>query len=414
MPQVVAYGAVISLKNVKTGGGYLHSHWHLYPEGVGARQQQVTGYSHKDENNRWIIKKFDSEPDPDAEVQLVRDGDLIRLEHEVTRRNLHSHSEVAPVTKRHYQVTCYGENGTGDANDVWRIQLVDDEADGVVRTVTSNFRLTHYFVSCALSCNTKQLPKWGFEQMEVTCNPNLNDRSTLWNIEDNYFPKLPNVSFEVYAPSFLEKFIESHAVMFQGNAGLKPKEGEVTSRPWQWPVDLRGQFFSGSEYKIYLLGNPIIWWSNVLFLVFYLFLQTCICVANKRNTHIPPNFQQMNDRLTMAGSWLFIAWLIHYLPFYGMGRVLYFHHYFPAAIFSSCLSAVFLDYALVQVPRAFDFPQAVSHFAIGVLFSIVVYSFSLFSPLAYGIVSPSGSLEDTNVTIANSMQSLKWLDSWEF
>lgn len=22
-------------------GGYLHSHWHLYPEGVGARQQQV-------------------------------------------------------------------------------------------------------------------------------------------------------------------------------------------------------------------------------------------------------------------------------------------------------------------------------------------------------------------------------------
>lgn len=37
----VAYGAVISLKNHRTGGGYLHSHYHLYPEGVGARQQQV-------------------------------------------------------------------------------------------------------------------------------------------------------------------------------------------------------------------------------------------------------------------------------------------------------------------------------------------------------------------------------------
>lgn len=37
----VAYGAVITLKNHRTGGGYLHSHWHLYPEGVGARQQQV-------------------------------------------------------------------------------------------------------------------------------------------------------------------------------------------------------------------------------------------------------------------------------------------------------------------------------------------------------------------------------------
>lgn len=50
---------------------------------------------------------------------------------------------------------------------------------------------------------------------------------------------MPNVSFEVYAPSFLERFLESHAVMFQGNAGLKPKEGEITSRPWQWPINYR-------------------------------------------------------------------------------------------------------------------------------------------------------------------------------
>lgn len=56
------------------------------------------------------------------------------------------------------------------------------------------------------------------------------------------FVPVPNVSFSVYAPSFLERFIESHAVMFQGNAGLKPKEGEVTSRPWQWPINYRVHF----------------------------------------------------------------------------------------------------------------------------------------------------------------------------
>lgn len=50
---------------------------------------------------------------------------------------------------------------------------------------------------------------------------------------------MPNVSFEVYASGFLERFFESHAVMLQGNAGLKPKAGEVTSRPWQWPVNYR-------------------------------------------------------------------------------------------------------------------------------------------------------------------------------
>lgn len=41
MPRQVAYGAILTLKNYKTGGGYLHSHYHLYPKGAGARQQQV-------------------------------------------------------------------------------------------------------------------------------------------------------------------------------------------------------------------------------------------------------------------------------------------------------------------------------------------------------------------------------------
>lgn len=44
MPRQLAYGATITLKNHRTGGGYLHSHWHLYPEGIGARQQQVLGH----------------------------------------------------------------------------------------------------------------------------------------------------------------------------------------------------------------------------------------------------------------------------------------------------------------------------------------------------------------------------------
>lgn len=39
-----------------------------------------------------------------------------------------------------------------------------------------------------------------------------------------------------------------------------------------------------------------------------------------------------------AAIWLFFGWIIHYLPFWAMGRVLYFHHYFPALIFNSMLS----------------------------------------------------------------------------
>ena len=246
MPEYVAYGAEITLKNHRTGGGYLHSHWHLYPGGVGARQQQVTAYTHKDENNRWIVKRYDTEPDPsDPKPELVRHGDLIRLQHVVTHRNLHSHKEMAPVTKRHFQVTSYGENGTGDANDVWQVQMLNlgGTVKPPVRTVVSQFRLVHFLSNCALHSHSKQLPKWGYEQMEVTCNPNLLDKHTIWNVEDNQHPKLPNASFHIFAPSFLQKFVESHLVMFQGNAGLKPKEGEVTSRPWHCPINYRVRVF---------------------------------------------------------------------------------------------------------------------------------------------------------------------------
>lgn len=55
----------------------------------------------------------------------------------------------------------------------------------------------------------------------------------------DYQRKVPSVSFQVYAPGFFSRFLESHAVMFQGNAGLKPREGEVTSKPWQWPINYR-------------------------------------------------------------------------------------------------------------------------------------------------------------------------------
>lgn len=45
------------------------------------------------------------------EIQKVRHGDMIRLEHATTGRNLHSHDEHAPISKNHMQVTGYGEVG---------------------------------------------------------------------------------------------------------------------------------------------------------------------------------------------------------------------------------------------------------------------------------------------------------------
>ncbi|KAL1501793.1 hypothetical protein ABEB36_007053 [Hypothenemus hampei] len=406
MPYQVAYGAVVTLKNHKTGGGYLHSHFHLYPEGVGARQQQITTYTHKDDNNKWVIKKYNT--NENSKTEIVKSGDLVRLEHMATKRNLHSHKEQAPITKKHYQVTGYGENGTGDANDVWRV-FIKGAKDGTELTaVSSKLQFVHYLQSCILTTSGKQLPKWAYEQQEVSCNPNIRDPNGVWNVEENIFENLPNVNFEVYAPSFFERFLESHAVMIQGNAGLKPKEGEITSRPWQWPINYRGQFFSGSQYRIYLLGNPIIWWCNLI--VIALFLVIFLINLIRRERGYIESFSDPHRQKLIACCWLFVGWLLHYIPFWGMGRVLYFHHYFPALIFSSMLTGIFIDYLLENIPKMFDesYSKTLYHLMVGIILSTLVYSFYLFSPLAYGMSGPSANESNS------SMRNLKWMDTWEF
>ncbi|XP_065206014.1 protein O-mannosyl-transferase 2 [Planococcus citri] len=410
MPRDVAYGAIVSLKNHRTGGGYLHSHWHLYPEGVGSRQQQITTYTHKDENNHWRIKHFNDETPENSSIELLKHGDIIRLEHVSTRRNLHSHREPGPVTKKHNQVTGYGEGGVGDANDVWKVLIVGGSEDEVVKTVTSKIKFVHYLQHCVLTTTGKQLPKWAYEQQEVTCNPNLRDKNSLWNVEDNIFPKLPNVSFEVYAPSFLERFIESHAVMFQGNAGLKPKEGEVTSRPWQWPINFRGQFFSGNDYKIYLLGNPVIWWSNLFFLAIFLMIFVYNSVRYQRGYRDPAHVAKKKNKILHSCTWLFLSWLLHYVPFWAMGRILYFHHYFPALLFSSMLSGVIISYVTESVHQIFNetLANTIHHTIVAVFYSSVLYSFYLFAPLSYGMSGPSA------VEPNSTMYGLRWMESWEF
>ncbi|GCC17573.1 hypothetical protein chiPu_0017606 [Chiloscyllium punctatum] len=214
MPEHIAYGSVITIKNVRTAGGYLHSHWHLYPEGVGARQQQVTAYLHKDNNNLWIVRKPEHISGDTA--QHIRHGDVFKLEHKETSRNMHSHQHEAPLTKKHFQVTGYGINGTGDSNDFWRIEVVGGQNGDLIKVLRSKIRLIHVATGCVLYSSGKTLPKWGWEQAEVSCSPYLKETmNSLWNIEDHVNTKLPNISLEVLKPSFPEILLESHVVMIR-------------------------------------------------------------------------------------------------------------------------------------------------------------------------------------------------------
>lgn len=51
--------------------------------------------------------------------------------------------------------------------------------------------------------------------------------------------EVPNVSVSDLSMNFFQRFVEAHQVMFGANAALKPKEGEKTSRPWMWYIQLK-------------------------------------------------------------------------------------------------------------------------------------------------------------------------------
>ncbi|GFV25344.1 protein O-mannosyl-transferase 2 [Trichonephila clavipes] len=72
------------------------------------------------------------------------------------------------------------------------------------------------------------------------------------------------------------------------------------------------------------------------------------------------------------------------------------------------LSAVILNYLLNVLGHILPEIMAkfIQHLVLGLTLACVVYSFILFSPLAYGM--------DNSAAANSSTSRIKWLDSWEF
>ena len=55
------------------------------------------------------------------------------------------------MAANHYQVTGYGEEGLGDDNDVWRIEIEGGKAGDIVNTMTSGTLSLSLYSS--INCN---------------------------------------------------------------------------------------------------------------------------------------------------------------------------------------------------------------------------------------------------------------------
>ncbi|KAI8855162.1 dolichyl-phosphate-mannose-protein mannosyltransferase [Chytridium lagenaria] len=387
-PVELAYGSKVTLKNNGRGGGLLHSHAQKYPTGSG--QQQVTCYHHKDSNNNFFIQKAWDQPSNSTEIEYVKHNDIVRLVHEQTGRNVHSHFQKAPVSASEYEVSCYGNSTFGDKNDHWKVEIVDDLHDWRpvrIKALTTRFRLRHVQTNCLLRSGGVTLPEWGFKQAEVACQaiPDNKSRNNMWNVEQHWNDKLPAGGSKAFRRNFFRDFADLNVAMWNSNNALTPdpdrEPDQITSSPYQWPlasVGLRICGWGDNDVKFYLLGHPLIWWGAILSIGAFAILWFWYFVRAHRKIDDWKGKGDWDD-FCFAGYVGFAGWLLHYIPFWIMGRVTYLHHYFPALYFGIISLAFVIDHLTSHLPR--NLANLIIYGINFVIFMVYLY----FADFAFGI-----------------------------
>ena len=191
---------------------------------------------------------------------------------------------------------------------------------------------------------------------------------------------------------FWSKFFELNNEMYQANRTLTA--GHPYGSKWySWPFDIRPVYYwqgetlsDGRQGNIYLLGNPMIWWGVLLTIAaggFY---------AYRRQV----KFTGTRSRILIM---IIIAYLMNYLPFIPVPRVMFIYHYFFAFIYSIIFAAVLWD-SLIRDEET-KLSKRTQRIMFGVVASLMLIGFIFFMPLSYGLpLSPGG------------LQSHVWLNTW--
>ncbi|KAK3605873.1 hypothetical protein CHS0354_017778 [Potamilus streckersoni] len=427
-PLYVAFGSQITLRHtfdpVPGKPCWLHSHAHVYPiryqDGRGSsHQQQVTCYIFKDINNWWIIKH----PEKDSMVAddppvAVKHGDIVQLVHGITSRALNSHDVAAPLTPQNQEVTCYIDyNVSMPAQNLWRVEIVNrDGGDDKWQTIKSHVRLVHVNTSQALKMTGKQLPEWGFHQLEVATDRLVNQDSTIWNVEEHRYTRTPDkdgqirdlsqaemIPLEPTHLSFFDKFLElQYRILFiQGDTEMEHK---YSSTPLDWPLSSKNLAYwmhPVTNAQIHLLGNPVVWIAGTLSIIIYAGLFFFYLMRQKRGFQDLPTNEW--HQFVFIGDLLVIGYLLHYLPFFLTDSTLFLHNYLPCVIFKVlALASVIdhLDIILYRVPHG----SVIVRYTILALLMTASWTFYRLSVFTYGNVDLT----------AEQITSLAWRESWDF
>lgn len=346
----VCYDAEITLCNAAEKV-YLHSNQKNYPRyledgKVGSGGQQVAGSANKNSDSVWIIHS------KQGGINVVKNGDIIRLEHKNTKRFLMSHDVASPLTLTNQEVTLQKSVSEGKINKStdkdnesteWRIEIRNTTE---LCSISSFFRLVHIKTGVVLLNYRKSLPKWGDGMREINGQRTRNDSQARWLIDSLKNPKGVILKTEpvIREASMLEKIIEVQFSSLRHNSKLT-NESIIESRPLDWPFMSKGgiPFWVGKKKeKILFIGNKAVWYPLPFFIFSSFFLMLFITYFQRRN------YICSGERLIALFISVF-GYFLHFIPFLFMKRILYLHHYLPCILFGVMAEVVFLDFILQKV-----------------------------------------------------------------
>jgi dolichyl-phosphate-mannose-protein mannosyltransferase len=161
----------------------------------------------------------------------------------------------------------------------------------------------------------------------------------------------------------IRKFVELNIRMYTANVSLTATH-PYSSKFYTWPLMIRPVFFWTEENspdtrsRIFLIGNPLIWWVAFLSLIASVFFW-----ESK-----PPETK----------LFLYAGWYLALFPFVTVKRVLFLYHYLPGLIFSVVIMSLFIIDGFERLKR-FRMVMFLT------LLTLFVSGFLFFMPLTYGL-----------------------------
>ncbi len=195
---------------------------------------------------------------------------------------------------------------------------------------------------------------------------------------------LGNANYGKYQPtSLLSRIVELNITMFKSSAAITTQH-PYQSKWYSWPIMMRPIFDwenildDGRVERIYLLGNPLIWWLGLLCVIFVFVLLFSEFKDKKKTSYFEP-------LLILA-----IGYLFNLLPYIFITRPAFLYHYFPSFIFMSLIMGFVFWFFIKEKPVALAF-----------IFMLIIISFIYFAPISYGLPISE-----------NHFNSRMWLSTW--